>query len=261
MNNRVTQFLILGLSLVLVIALTVPNWNSSQINHSGSKTTANQSKAGSFDEASYLLAISEIIADNDLSIEEDFPLSADLDADSTQKLITKAVAQGLAPVAAYYTEKQYGLSSEDSFLLQSARYLVVASNLTESENHNSIFLLKALSLLELYLVQNPNSEDAQILKAYTLVRTNPAPMEGIALLLEVLEKNPNQTDALYLLGQFSIESQQFEKAVERFKKLLSLQPSNPDYYFKLSEIYSKMELKDSSNYYLNKGIEARKREP
>jgi tetratricopeptide (TPR) repeat protein len=65
---------------------------------------------------------------------------------------------------------------------------------------------------------------------------------------------------LYMLGEFSIESQQFEKALERFKKLLSLQPQNSDYYFKISEVFSRMNEKDSANYYLKKGVELRKKD-
>jgi Flp pilus assembly protein TadD len=51
----------------------------------------------------------------------------------------------------------------------------------------------------------------------------------------------------------SIETNQFEKAIERFKKLVSLQPQNPDFYLELSQIYALMGNKEESELWHKKG--------
>ncbi len=59
----------------------------------------------------------------------------------------------------------------------------------------------------------------------TYVGTN-NPMKGILMIREVLEDDPNNTEALFNLGFLAIQSGQLEKAVERFEKVLSLEPEN-----------------------------------
>lgn len=47
-------------------------------------------------------------------------------------------------------------------------------------------------------------------------------MEGVTLLKSVLEEDPNNLDAIWELGKLSMQSQQFDKAVERFEKFVSI---------------------------------------
>jgi cytochrome c-type biogenesis protein CcmH/NrfG len=53
-------------------------------------------------------------------------------------------------------------------------------------------------------------------------------MKGIALLKEVLEEDENNTEALYYLGVFSIQSGQFDKGIGRFVTILKLEPDNQE---------------------------------
>ncbi len=47
-------------------------------------------------------------------------------------------------------------------------------------------------------------------------------MEGVQMLKGVLEKNENNVDAIWELGKLSYESTQYGKAIERFKKFITL---------------------------------------
>lgn len=62
------------------------------------------------------------------------------------------------------------------------------------------------------------------------------PMKGIGLLREILEKDPRHEGAIFNLGMLSIQSNQYEKAIERFEQLVSLYPENlqAQYYLGLS---------------------------
>ncbi len=85
----------------------------------------------------------------------------------------------------------------------------------------------------------------QKLKYGTLkIETSPAPMEGIFILREILAKDSNHIATIETLGEMSIRSGQFEKAKERYQKLLSLQPENEDYQRQLMMICEKLGLSD-----------------
>jgi len=44
----------------------------------------------------------------------------------------------------------------------------------------------------------------------------------------------------------SVQSGQLDKAIIRFKKLISLQPFNPEYYYYLADVYSKAGQKEQA---------------
>jgi cytochrome c-type biogenesis protein CcmH/NrfG len=70
-------------------------------------------------------------------------------------------------------------------------------------------------------------------------------MKGIKLLKEVIEEEPNNENALYYLGNFSIQSGQYEKAILRFENLVKVSPDNYEARYLLG--YSFEMMKDSSN--------------
>jgi len=63
------------------------------------------------------------------------------------------------------------------------------------------------------------------------------PMKGIGMLTEILEKDSEHEAAIFNLGILSIQSTQYDKAVERFEKLVSLYPDNLQAQFYLGLSY------------------------
>lgn len=68
------------------------------------------------------------------------------------------------------------------------------------------------------------------LGVFYVTRTS-QPMEGVSMLKSSLEINPNNKEAYWYLGQFSVRSGQFEKAVTHFENLLALE-NDPSERFK-----------------------------
>lgn len=69
------------------------------------------------------------------------------------------------------------------------------------------------------------SLDEQVEKAVALINEGKQPpMAGIQMLRDVLAKKPSHPGALYNLGMMSMQSGQYDKAVERFDALLSDRP-------------------------------------
>jgi len=69
------------------------------------------------------------------------------------------------------------------------------------------------------------------------------PMQGILMLREIVEIDPENVEAIFNLGLLSRQSGQFDKAVERFEKLISIDESNIQARFLLGLSYLDLENK------------------
>lgn len=83
------------------------------------------------------------------------------------------------------------------------------------------------------------SIDAKTGLGTTIVNGMGMPMQGIAMLLEVVEKEPKNVKANLNLGIFSIKSGQFDKAIDRFKTVIEVKKS-PEAYFYLATAYDNL---------------------
>jgi|SRR5690554_1445388 len=75
--------------------------------------------------------------------------------------------------------------------------------------------------------------------------TGPNPMQGITMLLEVVEEDPKNNKANFNLGLFSMQSRQFDKAVDRFKTVIEQNPS-AEAWFYLATSYENIGLKNEA---------------
>ena len=86
---------------------------------------------------------------------------------------------------------------------------------------------------------SPEDEDAKLELGLAMVESRvPAnSMNGIFKIREVAEKNPKNTEALYHLGKFSLDTNQDEKAAQRFKQILEVNPDDvrAKYYLGITE--------------------------
>lgn len=92
---------------------------------------------------------------------------------------------------------------------------------------------KSRSMYEYVLKNNPSNLDAKTNVAMTYIATA-NPMQGITLLREVIASDPNNEKALFNLGILSIQSQQYDKAAERFEKLVEVNPKHVEGNFYLA---------------------------
>ncbi len=105
------------------------------------------------------------------------------------------------------------------------------------------FFLLFFGLLIIYLlfqlptsvVKNNNSEIQETASIETALKLldGENPMQGIFMLREMVEKNPKNTDALYYLGILSIQTGQYENAIERFNQIISIDSSDKRAYLQL----------------------------
>lgn len=116
----------------------------------------------------------------------------------------------------------------------------------------AIIVSVALGLIVLFLLlpQQPQSaidkanapvaDSTKIQQAIELVN-GPQPMQGIQMLLAMVEENPKNVEAHFVLGEFAIRSGQMEKAVARFNTIIELQPENTLAYIYKGEALMQMD--------------------
>lgn len=79
-----------------------------------------------------------------------------------------------------------------------------------------------------------NSVEQKLSDAVSLVKGGSDPMKGIMMLREILLEDSNNLEAHFILGEFSMQSGQWEKAKQRFQKVLELDSNYHDAYFNLA---------------------------
>lgn len=84
----------------------------------------------------------------------------------------------------------------------------------------------------------PNNNEVKLRLATAYIEMSPQPMEGVAILREIVAKDSTNIDAQLLLGRFGIVSGQFDKAIVRLEKVLYLQPQNSEALLLLAEAYN-----------------------
>ena len=97
-----------------------------------------------------------------------------------------------------------------------------------------IYLLFQLptSVMEIEKVEEKVNQTTSISNAMDLIKGE-NPMEGIFMLREILEKDPKNKEALYNLGVLSIQTAQYQNAVNRFNQIIAIDSSDKRAYLQL----------------------------
>ena len=83
---------------------------------------------------------------------------------------------------------------------------------------------------KLQVKEEASALDVKVDEAVVIIQSGEgAPMVAIGMLLDVLREDPNHEKALMWLGNFSMMSGQWDKAIDRFHQLSQLFPENEMY--------------------------------
>ncbi len=174
-------------------------------------------------------------------------------------------AQLFEPYAWYMAEAARLENSENSLTFAAHKFLdnLKAEQSTEMKNWKAA---QAKDLFERSLILNPANDSAKVgLGATLLFGASQNPMEGILKIREVVERDSNNVYAQLTLGQASLVSGQLDKAVERFQKVVALQPRNLEAVLSLADVYERQGNKTAAVTWYKKslpliGIEGLRRE-
>jgi len=91
---------------------------------------------------------------------------------------------------------------------------------------------KTREWLQKAIDENPKLNDEKVKVGMTYVASN-NPMQGIMMIREVLNNEPDNELALFNLGVLSMQSNQYDRALGRFEKLIELDSTNTQAHFYL----------------------------
>lgn len=111
----------------------------------------------------------------------------------------------------------------------------------------------AVRMLEPVVQAQPENEDALLSLGLAYTRSV-APMQGILTVRKVVELNPANLEAQYRLGEFSLQTGQIDKAIERFETVLSLDERHYPAMFRLAIALAQADRSEEAKPYLQRVI-------
>jgi len=245
-NTRSKQIIIIGAVLLLVAflftrdikGLVKPTEENGKMPASGQMAGAESPSSSTVlsIETSSTAAknvINKNLATDITALENDYKT-----ASGTEKIeLAKQLAQKwddveqITPSALYLEVAAQGEPSSKSWLAAGNRFMK-AFERTQDSLAQPALLQKANISYKNALEKDSTNIEAKTGLGVTIVNGLGAPMQGIAMLLEVVSKDPKNVKANMNLGIFSIKSGQFDKAIPRFSTVIAAAPT-PEAYFYL----------------------------
>lgn len=141
--------------------------------------------------------------------------------------------------ATYYMEKLAALQNSARLWYNAGNNYYNASELADQAARGTL-IQKASECYNNSLKIDSANLDTKVGIAKCLVEGGGSPMQGIQMLEGVLRKDSNNENAQLALGEFSIQSGQYPKAIYRFKRVLQIDPNFIEANLYLEDTYEKM---------------------
>ena len=140
-------------------------------------------------------------------------------------------------------------NTKDAWFRAAERYYIATRF---DKEHQSVLFQKSIACYDQVLKMDPSNLDAKTNQGVCFVEGSSDPMKGIGLLKEVVDSDPQHINAHLNLGFFSMRSGQMDKAVERFEKVLQIQPDYVEVYLYLADAFEQKGDKGQAIEYLEK---------
>lgn len=152
----------------------------------------------------------------------------------------------LFALSAYYFEQKAAEDqSEKTYLNAAYRYFDAKKQAVDTSVKN-LLTQKAIHAYSKVLELNPGNLNAKSDLGVLYAEGTNEPMKGITLLREVVAENPDHEMAQMNLGFLSFKSNQYEKAIERFDKVLYINPARIDMHIYKAQTYRQMNQNDKA---------------
>ncbi|RYY97697.1 MAG: tetratricopeptide repeat protein [Chitinophagaceae bacterium] len=156
---------------------------------------------------------------------------------------------------AWYTAEAARLENSEKSLTFAARLFLDNLRGEEDPALKQWKASQAKDLFERSLNRNPSNDSAQVgLGATILYGGTESPMEGIGKIRAVADRDSNFAYAQQVLGEASLLSNQPDKAVERFQRVVRLQPDNLSALLLLADIEERRGNKAAAQHWYGKSL-------
>jgi tetratricopeptide (TPR) repeat protein len=127
--------------------------------------------------------------------------------------------------AAWFSEEASKFFNTTESLIKAGDDYYQAYTLAIDLQKQKAYATKAQDLYGKVLKDNPTNLEVKTKLAMTYLGTS-SPMQGITMLREVLQADPENELALFNLGMLSIQSGQNDKAIDRLERLVKINPGH-----------------------------------
>jgi tetratricopeptide (TPR) repeat protein len=157
---------------------------------------------------------------------------------------------------AWYEAEAARLENSEKNLTFAARLFLENLQNDEVERRRKWKALQAKDLFERSLIINPDNDSAKVgLGAcYLFGNISSAPMEGIAKIREVVEKDSTNVYAQLTLVKGSLLSGQYDKAISRLKTVIRIEPGNIEAILLLADMYERTGKKSDAIVWYQKSL-------
>jgi tetratricopeptide (TPR) repeat protein len=144
---------------------------------------------------------------------------------------------------AVYGQSVAEIDNTEKSWLNAADAFMKAAKFSNDANKANLYK-SAIKDFGKVLAMNPDNLSAKVKLGTCYVESasllGNQPMTGITLLREVLQKDSTNIEANLQLGLFSVTSQQYDKAIARFQRILRIDSTHVDMYVYLGDTYLSM---------------------
>ena len=140
----------------------------------------------------------------------------------------------------YYSGEKAKLENSEKNLNFAAQSYLEALKSVPEPSVRTWMANEAQSLFDKVLKLNPANDSAKVGWGSTFIfGAGGAPMEGVMKIREVAERDSTFMYAQFMLGYGGMMTGQYDKAAERFLKVVKVEPGNMEAVFLLAEAYER----------------------
>ncbi|HWY11297.1 MAG TPA: tetratricopeptide repeat protein [Bacteroidia bacterium] len=155
-------------------------------------------------------------------------------------------------IASFYFEKQMAKTNKAVNWFKAGDRYYYSVRFIKDPDETPILYASAMRCYENGLKLDPNNADAKIMLASCLVEGSPDPMKGITMLREIEKTDSNNITLQLNFAFFSVRSQQWDKAIKRFEKVIQIDSTYIEAYLHLADAYEQSGQKNKTIEVLEK---------
>ena len=155
-------------------------------------------------------------------------------------------------IASFYFEKQSAAINKAVNWFKAGDRYYYSVRFIKDPDEMPLLYQSAMRCYENGLKLEPNNADAKIMLASCLVEGSPDPMKGITMLREIEKTDSNNVTLQLNFAFFSVRSQQWDKAIKRFEKVVQIDSTYIEAYLHLADAYEQMGQKQKTIEVLEK---------
>lgn len=183
-------------------------------------------------------------------------LSADLKPKAEDKNLDSVITfwdKNKRPdIASFYFEKKASSINKATDWFKAGDRYYYSVRFIKDPEEVPILYSSAMRCYDKGLKLEPNNTDAKIMLASCLVEGSSDPMKGIAMLREIEKTDSNNVTLQLNFAFFSVRSQQWDRAVQRFEKVIRIDSTYIEAYLHLADAYEQMGQKEKTIEVLEK---------